>query len=330
MRGHRRRAAVVALVIAAAAAAAALAPDSQQTVVPYPDEGRTFYGMRPTAVGLPDVGEFGTVGVTALAPSLRAYHDSGAYERDLAAVDGAASSYVDQRLRLARKGTRVCATSYRPVRNIPGHGTLYQRIRRCRTQKVPLTGKPAIVLDIDETALSNYAGLAAHDFDSPGKSCSRSVVRAPPSRPRFASTETRSHVTSPSSSSPGDLRRSTRSHSPTCSGPASTTPGPRSTRSRPRPVPSGSSHPPARRSRGAGTTSSRMSATSSQTSTAGARTELSSCLILSTSSRTDDRCSSRLAAQRQCPQIAPDHGHPHSLSRVGSDRPTSVGGGEIR
>ena len=166
MRGRQRKAAAAVLVIGAVAASVSLARDSQHTVVPYSAEGRTLYGLRPTAVGLPDIGESGTVGVTALATSLRAYHGTGAYERDLSAVDGAAMGYVEQRLRSAHKGTRVCTTSYRPVRKIPGHGTLYRRARRCRTQRVPLTGKPAIVLDIDETSLSNYADLAAHGFDA--------------------------------------------------------------------------------------------------------------------------------------------------------------------
>ena len=63
---------------------------------------------------------------------LRTYHDSGAYARDLAAVDGAARAYLDGRLR-----------SHRPA-------------------------KPALVLDIDETSLSNYAALAAANFSAGG------------------------------------------------------------------------------------------------------------------------------------------------------------------
>ena len=116
MMGASRRTGAVALVIGAVGAGVALGRDSGSMVVPYSAGGQTLYGVRPTGVGLPDVGESGTVGVTALATSLRAYHDSGAYGRDLAAVDGAASSYVDQRLRLARVGKRVCTISYRAVR----------------------------------------------------------------------------------------------------------------------------------------------------------------------------------------------------------------------
>lgn len=132
----------------------------------YPGGGQPVFGVRPTAVGLPDIGESGTVGLGALATPLRSYHDTGAYARDLAAVDGAASRYIAQRLAAARTRRQACTVSYMPVRHIPGHGRLYQRVHRCHISTRPLTGKPAIVLDIDETSLSNYADLSAHNFDT--------------------------------------------------------------------------------------------------------------------------------------------------------------------
>ncbi len=164
----RRRWGVIlagALVIGAVAATAAFGRLTGSSVVPYAVGPHTTYGLRPTAVGLPEVGESGTVGVNALSNSLRAYHDSGAYESDLTAVDGAAQRYVDQRLADAGTARRVCAFAFQP-RHIPGHGTLYARIRQCRVEKTPLKGKPAIVLDIDETSLSNYADLSAKHFDT--------------------------------------------------------------------------------------------------------------------------------------------------------------------
>lgn len=166
MSSHRRITIAAAVVVGAVAATAALGRDSRQAVVPYPAGGQTLYGVRPTAVGLPDVGESGTVGANALATWLQAYHDHGAYEHDLSAVDRAAQSYIGQRLASARAGRRICAVSYRPVRHVPGHGALYQRVRRCTVNGERLTGKPAIVLDIDETSLSNYADLSAHNFDA--------------------------------------------------------------------------------------------------------------------------------------------------------------------
>jgi acid phosphatase len=98
----------------------------------YRATGGTFIGLRPTAVGLPQIGMSGTVGAGDLAAALRSYHDSGAYARDLAAVDGAARAFLDGRLR-----------GHRPA-------------------------KPALVLDIDETSLSNYAALTAANFSAGG------------------------------------------------------------------------------------------------------------------------------------------------------------------
>jgi HAD superfamily, subfamily IIIB (Acid phosphatase) len=135
MRLPGNKAIVAALVGVAAIAGVALARSSRESVVPYPANGQMLYGVRPTAVGLPDIGQSGTIGANALPALLRTYHDSGAYERDLAAVDTAAQNYIAGRLAAARTGRR-------------------------------LTGKPALVLDIDETSLSNYAQLAAQNFDA--------------------------------------------------------------------------------------------------------------------------------------------------------------------
>ena len=157
---------VIVVVVGILATGAAVGSGSRDSVVPYPAGGQTLYGLRPTAIGLPLVGESGTVGVNALAPSLRAYHDAGGYGRDVAAVDRAAESYIAQRLVAARTRRRVCTTSYQAVPHIPSHGTLYQRVRQCRVRTLRLTGKPALVLDIDETSLSNYADLSAGNFDT--------------------------------------------------------------------------------------------------------------------------------------------------------------------
>jgi HAD superfamily, subfamily IIIB (Acid phosphatase) len=61
-----------------------------------------------------------------LKPELRRYHNSGDYERDLAAVAGAAQDYVEWR--------------------------------------AGQVARPALVLDIDETSLSNWPELVADDF----------------------------------------------------------------------------------------------------------------------------------------------------------------------
>ena len=162
----RRWRAIAVVAVAVGVTGVALGRASSDTVVPYPAGGQTLFGVRPTAIGLPQVGESGTVGVNALTSSLRAYHNSGAYESDLAAVDGAAQNYIAQRLAAARTHRSVCVVSYRRVVHIPGQGPLYRRVTRCRIVTERLTGKPALVLDIDETSLSNYADLSAHNFDT--------------------------------------------------------------------------------------------------------------------------------------------------------------------
>ena len=157
----RARAVVVpvAAIALCGAVAGALAAGSGGRPAPYDAAGGSFIGVRPTAVGLPQIGESGTVGAGELASSLRSYHDSGAYERDLAAVGGAAKAYLDARL-AKRASAADCTIKYRRVRG----SKLYRRVKSCPSHK----GKPAIVLDIDETSLSNYAGLAAANFSSAG------------------------------------------------------------------------------------------------------------------------------------------------------------------
>jgi acid phosphatase len=73
------------------------------------------------------------VGAGELPRVLRDYHDSGRYDADLGRVNAAAWAYLDGRLRSWRS--------------------------KCT---------PALVLDIDETSLSNYAGLLATGFTQIG------------------------------------------------------------------------------------------------------------------------------------------------------------------
>ncbi len=88
--------------------------------------GTPVISVRPTGVGLPLVGADGTVGAGDYASELKTYHDSGDYAADLKAVDQRARSYL---------------------------------VKRAATKR-----KPALVLDIDETSLSNYKYLSAANF----------------------------------------------------------------------------------------------------------------------------------------------------------------------
>lgn len=54
-----------------------------------------------------------------------------------------------------------CTVRYRKTGVRSRGKRLYRRVKRCKRRLVRprrLSGKPAIVLDIDETSLSNYAG----------------------------------------------------------------------------------------------------------------------------------------------------------------------------
>jgi acid phosphatase len=129
------RATILALFVALAFAAGAIATGVGDSPTTYPAKGGTYVGVRPTAVGLPQLGATGTVGAGEIVKAVRDYHDSGQYDKDLAAVAGNARGYLDARLASWPRKSKL---------------------------------RPAIVLDIDETSLSNYAGLVASGFTTVG------------------------------------------------------------------------------------------------------------------------------------------------------------------
>jgi HAD superfamily, subfamily IIIB (Acid phosphatase) len=137
--------------------------------------GATFFGLRPTSLGLPQIGATTTIGAGELPTALRSYHDSGAYDRDVAATLTAARAYLDARLAPAAPSTAPpaqpttprCRYDYHRIKRKKGKPALYRRVRHCRARAAAVT-KPAIVLDIDETSLSNYSGLVATNFAGAG------------------------------------------------------------------------------------------------------------------------------------------------------------------
>jgi hypothetical protein len=169
--------AVAAVISALAVGSIAVAADSRKamdTVAGYlATDGSTYVGGRVTSIGLPQINIAGTAGAGELVYHLRQYHDSGRYEQDVHLVAHEAKRYLNRRLdENAEKAKRVrsCKTRYRRVR-AGVHKGYYKRKRTCRTKSVAprrLTGKPAMVLDIDETSLSNYDSLAAFGFFAAG------------------------------------------------------------------------------------------------------------------------------------------------------------------
>jgi predicted secreted acid phosphatase len=127
--------------------------DLRETAV---SDGTSIYGLNPTGVGLPLVGAHGTIGAGDYASALKAYHDSGDYQKDLNQVGGQAEDYLVSRLAQLRRKERRCKR--RINRSAATRKQKRRRKKRCRQ---PPT---AIVLDIDETSLSNYEYLAASNF----------------------------------------------------------------------------------------------------------------------------------------------------------------------
>ena len=164
----RRVLAGAALVLTTVAVAQAATPNASQ---PYDLSGQAVQGVRPTAVGLPMIGQHGTFGAVDLSIPILQYHDSGEYERDIGTVANAALARIKLRAPelLHPVGAKhVCKYAYSRIRRPAGRPALYRRERLCHIKPMSPPGKPAIVLDIDETSLSNYSLLAAALFaDAP-------------------------------------------------------------------------------------------------------------------------------------------------------------------
>jgi hypothetical protein len=131
-------------------------------------DGTPIVSVRPTGVGLPLVGASGTVGAGDYASVLKTYHDTGAYAKDLRTVDRQARRYLLDRVHAIR--SHPCQDT--------GGGPSSKR-RAC----APF--KPALVLDIDETSLSNYQNLASSNFTNAVAALAVGVINGgdPPIRP---------------------------------------------------------------------------------------------------------------------------------------------------
>ena len=108
-------------------------------------------GIKLTGAGLPDLGSAGTYGITQMPTAIRGYNDSGQYAADLATVGNNAERSLNNQIKRLAKS--------------PGPGKYSECNKNGKKCKQV---KPAIVFDIDETALSSYANLDAVDFSSSG------------------------------------------------------------------------------------------------------------------------------------------------------------------
>jgi predicted secreted acid phosphatase len=147
-----RALALVALGVMLATAVGALGKKKpQQPAKPQPSPA---ISIRATGVGVPEIGEQGTVAISDLAGALRTYHDGGQYSSDLSSVDSQAQSFMLRQAKAVRQQSkRKCAAKGKK-------GKKSKKKPRCAAPKL------AIVLDIDETSLSNYTQLEANDFSN--------------------------------------------------------------------------------------------------------------------------------------------------------------------
>src|SRR3954449_2711909 len=99
--------------------------------------------------GLPYLGSSTSYNAGDWENTLRTYHDKGVYDHQVQQVDAVAESYID---RAAHASARKAAVARAARHGHRGHGNDNRH------------QKSAIVLDVDETTLSNYTAIDADNF----------------------------------------------------------------------------------------------------------------------------------------------------------------------
>lgn len=122
---------------------------AKKPLVPAKRSPTPAHSIRDTGVGLPRIHSHGTLGVGEFVQSVRDYHDSGAYDTDLQTVGSEAITFMERQARAAQAISKAKCK---------------KRQRAQKVKKPCVQPKLAIVLDIDETSLSNYTELNAADF----------------------------------------------------------------------------------------------------------------------------------------------------------------------
>src|SRR5436190_1551908 len=133
-------AALAAALVFAAPAAAQLAPPPKLilTSIDHVPMVELYEG----GGGLPYLGSSTSYNAGDWENTLRAYHDTGVYDHQITQVDQVAEATID---RFAHASARKAAVA---------------RVARHHHRRA----KPAIVLDIDETSLSNYTAINLDNF----------------------------------------------------------------------------------------------------------------------------------------------------------------------
>jgi hypothetical protein len=103
--------------------------------------------------GLPYLGSSTSYNAGDWENALRTYHDSGVYDNQIAQVDAVAEKTID---RVVRRARAVKARHRHRHGHRRGHG--HRHAAKAKVKKL------AVVLDIDETSLSNYSAISADNF----------------------------------------------------------------------------------------------------------------------------------------------------------------------
>ena len=146
---------LVAALAAALPASAVAAVPPPDKFVPPPDAIQTVQGgtrivqLDDGAGGMPYLGVAHPYNAGDWENTLREFHDNGTYDRELTQIDNLAERWMLRSVRHAGGHNRHAKASHRG-----GHGKGHAYG----------TKKPALVLDIDETSLSNYTAINADNF----------------------------------------------------------------------------------------------------------------------------------------------------------------------
>src|SRR4051794_12479991 len=111
--------------------------------------------------GLPYLGSTTSYNAGDWENTLRTYHDSGVYYNQVAQIDKIAQAQIDKgvkKYRVKLRKFRAAAAKH------SGHGDGHGHGHGNGGGHGNTPRKPALVLDIDETSLSNYSAISADNF----------------------------------------------------------------------------------------------------------------------------------------------------------------------
>jgi predicted secreted acid phosphatase len=174
MKGRRAQRLIRAIALVALGALLATAVGAvgkKKPLQPAKPQPSPAISIRATGVGVPEIGEQGTVAISDLASTLRSYHDGGQYGSDLSAVDSQAQSFMLRQAKAIRQTKkRKCNAQAKKGKKKKKKGK-----KKCAPPKL------ALVLDIDETSLSNYTQLEANNFsNAPAALASAAILGGSP------------------------------------------------------------------------------------------------------------------------------------------------------